>query len=171
MTSEPLSYKLDKSSVPKAILGCSLFLLAGVWVLFFPSKPPPVLEQVVMVPVTALLAVTIIFCFKQLLRFSPVIEFLDSGLKWNLSFMNGGFVRWEEIKSAQCLCYGGTWFVNLDLENLDAFVARQPFLRRMIHKLMIKYHWPVSPASVPGTGIIGGSAETIAKQIRKRIPS
>jgi hypothetical protein len=173
MTIAPTKYYMNKRNPVLGSLILLLVTLLGVYLTLgyahrqnLPSYLSAIMAFVgIVVPCTALLIVV----SSTLFTTGPAIELSDTGVRWNASLLVRGHVEWREIQSVSCEAIGGAWFVTLHLTDLDAFIARQPLLTRLVQRWMVNTGWPISPASIPGTGVVGTSAGKIAKQLRTHL--
>ena len=146
------------------------FMLLGIWLILY-DGPRSTLGKDIFAFIVIVIPsfIFVVLGLSILLKIKPAIEFLESGLKWNVSVISKGYVEWGNIKSVATVNYRGNWFVNLELEDLNQFISEHPFFRRQIYHFMINRQWPISPASIPGTGIKGTSAGKLTAEIKKRI--
>ncbi|MGH8605078.1 MAG: STM3941 family protein [Gammaproteobacteria bacterium] len=172
MAASPVMYYMSKKRAFLGTLLLWLFIMLAMYLILSPSPRNTAPKQAlafigIVLPSFALFIVVL----SSLIARGPAIVLSDSGLRWNVSLIVRGQVKWQEIQSVSCVQMGGAWFVNLNIADLDAFIATQPFATRLIHRWMVKHQWPVSPASLPGTGVIDATAGKIAQQVRKRLES
>lgn len=163
-------YRMDKTRLCVGTLGVTGFLAIGVSLMLHEGPRSNALLNVlifltVVVPSSAFLFIGL----SALFVFGPAVEITESTISWNVSWMCKGELAWPQIKSVSCVCISGVWFVNLEPYDMDAFVAKQPLVRRILYRTMIRYKWPVLPTNVPGTGLRDGSAGVIARRVRSRM--
>lgn len=161
-------YHMGKKRLLLGSLGAAGFLALGIFLMLHEGPRASVFRDVliflcVVAPSAALLCVAA----SGLLVFGPAVILTDRTIAWDVSLMCKGELAWSEVESVSCMDYSGVWFVSLEPRDLPAFLARQPWYRRLIYRALIYYRWPVTPTCVPGTGLRDGSADAIAKHAKR----
>jgi hypothetical protein len=145
--------------LPKALLlalGSALFVVCGLGigyaaVLLVVDAPEPYRQHVVVSAVYLLVAAVylllavvcvgffgcgLLFFLGRLVFFwRPALVVGPEGLYDAASALGAGWVRWDEVRGARLLKYGGQPYLALRLRDEAAFLARQPPLKRWLMRL------------------------------------
>lgn len=124
-------------------------------------------DAVIVVALVLPLSVFLLFFLSFLLVAGPAVEITEQGITWNVSWVFRGSLPWSQVKSVACVKVGSLWYVKLEPDDMHAYVASQPWPRRMLWRAMLGRNWVVTPTCFPGAGLRNGSAGSIAKVARR----
>ena len=102
----------------------------------------------------------------RLLVSGVAVEFTLEGLTDHTT--NLGFIAWSEIVSARRKVYWFGDFVELELKDADAVIARQPWPRAWALKSNMRHG---RPGPSINAGWVSGGAETVFANLRTMVPT
>lgn len=164
-----ICFSMDKARLLKGIGVLLAWMVMCLLLLLHDGPRDSVVKDAMLLLANTPLVAMFLVGLSAVLTVGPAIEIDELGIRWNISWMSRGALQWSQIRAVRCARIWGVWFVSLEPHDMRAFVEEQPLLRRALYRAMLRHGWPITPTSVPGTGLRNGSAGAVARHVRRRL--